>query len=135
MLKQRRVFYLVIASLFISTVMVSASGLRATRFRAKFKSDVKIEDQRPKGKATWKQHKKGRTRLKIRMQQIPGAGTTVDVTACGEFLGTLPVNAEKEVKLSLDTKNFDTVPTCDDTSTITVTGSSGLNMSGDFKGK
>ena len=60
------------------------------------------------------------------MQQIPG--TSVNVTACGMSLGVLTVNGQKEVKLKLDTKNLDTVPTCDDTSTITVTGSSGLNM-------
>ena len=119
MLMQRKVLYLVIASMFIGTAMLSATGPGAKRYRAKFKSSAKIEDQRPKGRAAWKEHNRGRTRLKIRMQQIPGAGTTVNVMACGTSLGALPVNTDKEVKLSLDSKNLDTVPTCDDTSDLT----------------
>lgn len=129
----RSTLTLSVAAILVASIVLPAWAKPVSRTRARFANAAKIAGELPKGKADWRVDNKSRKRLKIRMQHLPGS--SVNVMACGTNFGAVPVNALGKAKLTRKSKRGDTVPTCAAGATVTVTGSSGLNMNGTFADK
>jgi hypothetical protein len=83
------------------------------------------------GKAQW-ESRADRVRLSVEVEDVAlPNGTVLTVTACGASVGTITL-ALGEGDLNLDTRDGQSVPTCSNGSSVTVSNGAATVVSGNF---
>lgn len=89
------------------------------RIRLKFLLHAPAKIDGPEGKAKYEERTSGRKKLKVEVEHIGDATSTIDVFVDGQSVGTAALSA-CSVEIELDTENGDTVPTMTPSSVVEV---------------
>jgi len=89
------------------------------RIRYKFLLHPPAKLDGPKGKAKYEERTSGRKKLKVEVEHIGDATSTIDVFVDGQSVGAAALSA-CSTEIELDTENGDTVPTMTQSSVVEV---------------